>query len=826
MAGCGDGRQFANAGGAAGTSGSRAAGGSAGSAIGGTSSSGGEGPEQPQGGEGGAATEGCTPGDSQSCYESPEGVAYAGKPPTGQMTCRLGARKCADDGSWGICVGAVAPLDADTCDAGNDSNCNGTPNEGCDCKEGDTRACGTDVGNCVQGQQTCKGNAWGECVGEVKAAASDSCEKDDDANCNGMPHDSCACYNGETKSCGTDVGPCEFGTSTCVNGVWPAACTGGVAPSAADTCEAGNDANCNNTPNEGCKCKSSDMPECGSDVGACKKGKQSCTNGTLSTCMGGVNPTTNDTCLARDAANDTNCNGNTGDGCECVLSDGPKQGCGDSGCGQQLCDGASGKLKTCSNINSANRCNPSNLNQRQVCGPNGVFIAQECNGNQWCAGNGTCKLRDGEVCVAATDCATGVCSQFYTDADGDLYRASNTVANFCGTAKAGYVLKSLAKAAADCAKGDNNEFVFPGAEEVCDGVDNDCNGKIDRDDKPTMVLGNGSMTNVLASGSGPRLAWSGSIYGIGYGNSASGNVRFAGVNETNDIKFKDKDVNPFSYRGLGVAWNGTSFGVFSGSAQYGDPAVNFYKVTNAGIVSAGSPATFGPAPDLNPLESISAAAMGNQGWYIVGNSSNYGWHGYGYVLNATKAGTETMGLPSNTLNFEVAVSGTTYGVVYKQFFDTASTIQYSPRDKDGLALKPAVTLATSASSNPAIVAKPTGGFGVAWYLDNGSVQQLYVEEIGTDGAVTCGPIFKTLSGYSPPTDIVATKRGFLIPMITGTGLELEEVLTGCKFANPYLAIDTSTASGAQIAAGAASYLLTWENSGTVYTKALGPDVCN
>src|SRR5205823_924481 len=72
-------------------------------------------------------------------------------------------------GSWGACVGAVAPS-TETCN-GVDDNCDGTIDEGCSCTDGTTQACGSSVGECKQGTQICAAGAWGACVGEVTPTA-------------------------------------------------------------------------------------------------------------------------------------------------------------------------------------------------------------------------------------------------------------------------------------------------------------------------------------------------------------------------------------------------------------------------------------------------------------------------------------------------------------------------------------------------------------------------------------------------------------------------------------------------------------------------------
>jgi hypothetical protein len=57
-------------------------------------------------------------------------------------------------------VGEVKKQARDACTSGDDANCNGLPNEGCACVVNDTQGCG----KC--GQQTCTASGWGNCTNE------------------------------------------------------------------------------------------------------------------------------------------------------------------------------------------------------------------------------------------------------------------------------------------------------------------------------------------------------------------------------------------------------------------------------------------------------------------------------------------------------------------------------------------------------------------------------------------------------------------------------------------------------------------------------------
>jgi hypothetical protein len=69
---------------------------------------------------------------------------------------------------------------------------------------------------------------------------------------------------------------------------------------------------------------------------------------------------------------------------------------------------------------------------------------------------------------------------WYLDSDGDGYGSTVTTTAACG-APPGYVADST-----DC--DDADASISPGAEEVCDGIDNDCNGATDEDDPAGLPL--------------------------------------------------------------------------------------------------------------------------------------------------------------------------------------------------------------------------------------------------------------------------------------------------------------------------------------------------
>ncbi|MEM6729949.1 MAG: MopE-related protein, partial [Myxococcota bacterium] len=128
----------------------------------------------------------------------------------------------------------------------NNANSNNN-NSGAECVDGAMEPCGSDVGQCMAGERTCTDGLWGACIGEV-APVTETCNGLDD-NCDGTPDEGCPCTGDETRACGTDVGECQAGTQTCNAGAW-GDCMGAVDP-VLELCNDLDD-NCDGTDDDGC----------------------------------------------------------------------------------------------------------------------------------------------------------------------------------------------------------------------------------------------------------------------------------------------------------------------------------------------------------------------------------------------------------------------------------------------------------------------------------------------------------------------------------------------------------------------------------------------
>jgi len=60
-----------------------------------------------------------------------------------------------------------------------------------DCQEGDRRVCGSDVGICESGRSTCKNGSWSECEGGKTPETSETCHNSLDDDCDGETDENC-----------------------------------------------------------------------------------------------------------------------------------------------------------------------------------------------------------------------------------------------------------------------------------------------------------------------------------------------------------------------------------------------------------------------------------------------------------------------------------------------------------------------------------------------------------------------------------------------------------------------------------------------------------
>ncbi len=123
----------------------------------------------------------CLNGQRRYCFEGTHGCLQKSSGYQCQGICRSGEQLCIN-GKWGPCKGQILPNKKEQCD-GLDDDCDGQTDEGCQCRPGSQQPCGSKVGECKQGIQRCRADGkWGICQGAI-APIQELCDgKDNDCD--------------------------------------------------------------------------------------------------------------------------------------------------------------------------------------------------------------------------------------------------------------------------------------------------------------------------------------------------------------------------------------------------------------------------------------------------------------------------------------------------------------------------------------------------------------------------------------------------------------------------------------------------------------------
>ncbi|MDF1561856.1 MAG: putative metal-binding motif-containing protein [Deltaproteobacteria bacterium] len=507
----------------------------------------------------------------QVCYSGPAATRGVG-------ACRDGNETCAA-GAWGVCAGEVTPI-LETCNS-IDDDCDGSTDEGAsdatlwyadsdldgygdagdpgvaacsapagsvgnnqDCNDGmnqvnpdGTEVCNaldddcdgaTDgplpracysgalatrgVGLCADGIETCSGGSYGACAGEV-LPATETCNAFDD-DCDGATDESLAqaCYTGPAAT--RTVGQCADGISTCGNGSW-GACGGQVLPGT-ESCNALDD-DCDGSTDEALFHVCYTGPAATRNIGVCSDGTETCTAGAWGSCAGEVRPGT-ESCNALD----DDCDGDTDENLVQACYTGPAATRGVGACQDGSATCAAGAWGAC-----AGELKPG---------------LETCNGID-------------DDCDGLTDEGATDATLWYVDADLDGYGDATDPGVAACSAPAGKVANNL-----DC--NDTTAAVSPDDGEVCNGVDDNCDGTTDGPLPQTCYTGAPATRGVGVCADGTETC-SGGSYGACAGEVLPGVESCNGFDDdcdgaTDESLTQACYTGPAATRGVGACQDGAS----------------------------------------------------------------------------------------------------------------------------------------------------------------------------------------------------------------------------------------------------------------------------
>jgi len=440
-----------------------------------------------------------------------------------------------------------------------------------------------------------------------------------------------------------------------------------------------------------------------------------------------------------------------------------------------------------------------------------------CNGVETCV-DGACK-------AGVSPCANpepAHCDAVCTEKDG---AASCSVRGQDKDKDEHFSSACVAHPGDDC--DDSAATVYAGAPELCDGIDNDCNLKLDASDGlavggKTTSFGPASTVRSL-----PTIAWAEgkSVYGIAYRDtttSTTSDLYFEEVDQAGAVKRAPKAINDTTSKtspsgALGLAWGGDTFAVAfrAGNSVYTRMIGSDGTLTSVRAM----PLSATDASFYSPLPVSPALARNTNGDWAIAAIYSDGDGGPPTLFTSTLTQAGAFGdavIHTSADEFEQPGDGPSIAAVSSNFVMGSSI---------GELVDPTFKLLkklTDYGSFPR-VASSAHGIGLAYRASDSVAPNAQL--FSPSGVSQCGPLPFADKSFKPAS-MVATSKGYLI--VSLGPVRVQEVFFDCSLGSSFTVDEVTDVSDVHIAGSAAGYGVVWQDNVAHLPKArfFGPKYCD